>query len=117
MAGLLIATAGIYSKPYCKVKNFSDFKIAAPENPFIGDSIKIERILNRQITVFAYKIGVSKFEKGNGKCLTLALSLGDARHVLFTSASYLMVVLPQIPKENFPFVTTIVKQNERLEFT
>lgn len=99
------------------MNKFSSFKIAVTENPFVGDSIKIERILNREITVHAYKIGISKFEKGNGKCLTLALSLGETRHVLFTSASYLMQVLMMIPKENFPFVTTLVKQNERYEFT
>jgi hypothetical protein len=101
------------------MKKFSTFKIATPKNPFIGDSIKMSRILNREIAVYDFKIGGSKFEKGNatGKCLTMAISLGETRHIVFTGSIALMDTIAQIPKENFPFTTTIVENNERYEFT
>lgn len=38
---------------------FKDFKIKPKAAAFVGDKIKIERVLNVEITVFSYKIDES----------------------------------------------------------
>jgi hypothetical protein len=96
------------------MKQFKDFGIKVQSKAFQGDKIKIERLLNREITVHEYRIENSKF---NGKCLWLQISLGDMKYVVFTGSLVLMDTIEQVPKENFPFLTTIIKDNERFEFS
>jgi hypothetical protein len=84
---------------------------------FTGDKIKIERILNREIKVLDYKIEKSRYDKGNGKCLYLQIQLGEQKHVVFTGSIALMDVIAQVDKSNLPFATTIIKDNERFQFT
>lgn len=115
MAGPAIAIAGIYSKPY-SMNKFQDFKIEVSHKNFVGDKIKIDRLVNRQITVHEYKIEPSKFE-GKGKCLHLQLSIGDTKHVVFTSAQGLIEAIEKVPKSGFPFITTIIKDTDRFEFS
>lgn len=97
---------------------FKDFNITSSQKAFTGDKIKIDRILNREIVVIDYKIENSKFEKkGSGKCLTLQIQVGQTKHVVFTGSSGLMEQIEKVPKDKLPFITTIVKENERFEFT
>jgi hypothetical protein len=68
--------------------------------------------------VTAYRIEPSNFtEKGSGLRLKLAFTMASQEHILFTSSSSLMEMIKSVPEDRFPFTTTIVKQNERLEFT
>lgn len=98
--------------------NFKDLGIKVSAKGFEGEKIKTERILNKQITVEAYKIVTSKFtEKGNGRCLHLQITIDGNKRVWFTGSANLMEVIEQVPKDKFPFQTTIVKENERFEFT
>lgn len=99
------------------MNNFKDFGIKAQLKSFTGDKIKLDRVLNKPITVEDYKIEQSKYEKGNGKCLYIQIVVDQERRVLFTGSLTLMDMIQQVPKEGFPFNTTIVKQNERPEFT
>jgi hypothetical protein len=103
------------------MNKFSQFNIKTTSKGFDGDKIKMERILNREIVVHDFKIEDSKVkafqERGSGKCLHLQISLNNEMHVIFTSASVLMAVIHQIPKDKFPFTTTIIKENERFKFT
>lgn len=97
------------------MNRFKDMGITAPAKGFTGDKIKIDRVLNREITVHDYKIKPSKH--GDGKCLYLQISLGENKHVLFTGSTGLLDMIQQVPQEKFPFITTIVRENERYEFT
>ena len=101
------------------MKNFSDFKIAPTQKSFTGDKIKIDRVLNRPIAVHEFRLVDSKFEKGNknGKCLHLQIYLGETPHVLFTGSITLMEMIQQVPREDFPFSTTVIKRNECYVFT
>jgi len=98
------------------MKTFQQFGIKATIKAFTGDKIKINKIINREITVHDYKIEDSKFE-GKGKRLDLQIELNQTKHLVFTSSVGLMEVIQQIPKDGFPFRTTIVEENERFEFT
>ncbi len=100
------------------MKKFSQFNIEVESNSFTGDKIKIERVLNKQIEVIAYKIEDSKFkEKGNGKCLTLQIKIKEEMHIVFSGSVTLMQQIEKVSKEDFPFESTIIKDNDRYQFT
>ena len=99
------------------MKDFKSFGIKPADEGFKGDKISIDRILNRTIIVEKFKIQKSKIEKGNGKCLHMQIMIGEVQHVVFSGSGVLMDLIAQIPKEGFPFTTTIVKNNGRHEFT
>jgi hypothetical protein len=98
--------------------SFKDLGISPNLKAFTGDKIKIDRILNRAITVLDFKIEDSRFtDKGNGKCLYLHITLDGTMHVVFSGSRVLMDMIQKVPRESIPFTTTIVKNNEHLEFT
>jgi hypothetical protein len=103
------------------MNRFSQFNIKTPDKGFEGDKVKIDRILNRQIIVHAFRIEDSKVkafqEKGSGKCLSLQVSYNNEMHVLFTGSSVLIEQIKQVPPDKFPFETIIIRENERLKFT
>ena len=114
--GWIIATVRTYRKNYC-MKSFKDLGIKATQGNFIGSKIDMFSILNREITVHAYKIDKSKYDKWSGKCLQLQITLDGTKHVVFTGSVSLMGVLEQTKPEDFPFTTTIKKDDKRFEFT
>jgi hypothetical protein len=97
------------------MKPFSDFNIKPTVKAFVGDKIKIERVLNKLIEIHGFKINPSKIE-GKGMCLTLQIKVDGSDRILFTGGKVLQETIQQVPAENFPFTATIVKENERLEF-
>lgn len=97
------------------MKKFSQFDIKISSKGFLGDKIKIQKILNREIIVHHYIIGDSKVFKG--KCLQLQISLNETKHVLFTGSSGLLEAITQVPDSAFPFTTTIIEENDRYIFT
>lgn len=99
------------------MKRFSEFDIKTGDS-FTGDKIKIDKILNREITVVKYKMETSKFPKNkSGKCLHLQIELSGTKLVVFSGSDFLMNQLSQVEETNFPFIATIVKNNEHFEFT
>lgn len=96
--------------------NFSDFGIKPQLSHLTGDKIKIESILNRPVKVTDFKIETSKFA-GKGKCLHLQIEMDGIQRVVFVGSKVLMEMIQRVPKEGFPFTTTIVKNNGYLEFT
>lgn len=98
------------------MNNFKDFGIKASLTSFTGDKIKIDRIINTEVTVIQYKIEESKKKVGT-KFMTMQIEKSGTRHVVFTGSTILMSMIEQVPKEKFPFKTTIIKESEHLEFT
>ena len=103
------------------INKFSQFDIKTPERGLEGEKIKITKILNREVAVHNYKLEDTKVEafknKGMNKCLYLQVSLNNEMYVVFTSGRALMEVIAQIPKDKFPFTTTIVEENGMYKFT
>lgn len=95
------------------MNRFADLNIKpAASAVMIGDKIKIERILNKEIIVHSFKIEKSVYEgKGSGKCLYLQIELSGEKRVVFTSSNVLMDMIQQIPENKFPVSTTITKQD------
>ena len=98
------------------MNNFKNFGIKPELSTFTGDKIKIDRVLNAEITVLDYKIEDSKVKLGT-KLLILQIEKSGTKHVIFTGSTILMQMIGKVPKENFPFITTIIKDSEHLEFT
>lgn len=97
------------------MKQFSQFNIKISHKGFVGDKIKIQKILNRGIVVHHYIITDSKHFKG--KCLQVQISINDNMHVLFTGSSGLIEGITQVSDDSFPFQTTIIEKDDRYIFT
>lgn len=98
------------------MKSFKDFNIKPELNSFIGDKVKIDRIINTEIVVHDYKVSPSS-QRENTNCLTLQIERNGIMHVVFTGSTVLMQMIEKVPKGDFPFKTTIIKENEYFEFT
>ena len=98
------------------MKHFKDLGIKVASPAFIGEKVKIERLLNMQIVVLFYKIEDST-KKAGTKCLFLQIEFNEQKRVLFTGAQALLEAIQKVPIDGFPFTTTIVKDNERFEFS
>ncbi|MGE0636011.1 MAG: hypothetical protein AB7G44_03480 [Bacteroidia bacterium] len=98
------------------MKKFSDFGIKPTLPSFTGEKIKISKVLNCPVVVHDFRITDSQYGKNNEKCLTLQIELNGKHHVVFTGSISLMDMIQKVPKAEFPFTTTIEKENERYEF-
>lgn len=99
------------------MKKFSELGIKPPCDSLTGDKIKINKILNREITVVNYRINTSKFEKNkSGKCLCLQIELDNEKRVVFTGSDVLIQMIQQVKTEDMPFTCTITKEGEHFEF-
>lgn len=95
---------------------FKDFNIKPEINAFVGDKIKIDRIINVPITVHDFKIEASTVKEGT-KRLTLQIEKNQTKHIIFTGSKVLQQQIEKVPKDKFPFTATIIKDNEYFEFT
>lgn len=95
---------------------FKDFNIKPSIVSFTGDKIKIDRIINVPIKVIDFKIEASKQKEGT-KLLTLQIEKNGIKHVVFTGSKVLTQQVQEVPKDKFPFTTTIIKDNEYFEFS
>ena len=103
------------------MKSFGEMNIVINVNKFIGDKIKIKKILDKEIIIHDFKINDSKIYKNSDdnykECLCLQLELNNEKHILFTSASTLIDAIKMVDKTDFPFKTIIKEINERYMFT
>jgi len=103
------------------MNRFSQFNIQHAVKGMEGDKIKMAKILNLEIVVHDFRIEDSKVpafkEKGSTKCLYLQISINGKMHVVFTSSVVLTDMIKQVPKDQFPFSTTIIEENDRYKFT
>lgn len=96
------------------MNEFRDFGIKSTLNHFVGEKIRISKVLNRQIVVESYQINDSKFKD---RVLKIQIRLDDESRIIFTGSKVLINMIEQIPKDNFPFRTTIVQVGESYQFT
>jgi hypothetical protein len=93
-------------------ERFGDF---AEEDPFDGDKLRIDEILNKEILVTGYKIKDSH-QKKNTKYLTIHFTLESKPHVTFTGSTVLMDQLKKY-ESHIPFYSTIKKINRHYTFS
>jgi len=96
------------------MKNFKDLGISKPSiNSMVGEKIKVDRILNKEIEVLKFSISESKY---NGSLLTMQIKTNNELRIVFTGSTGLIDQIKQVKNEDYPFKTTIVKENEFYEF-
>lgn len=99
------------------MRSFSDFNIKPKRGRFVGDKIKIMKVLNQALVVHDFKLDKSKFQNSNSdRCLCLQIEFKGEKHVLFTGSKVLAEMIQQVPRENLPFKTTITKEGETFQF-
>lgn len=96
------------------MKRFSDFsreKIALD-----GDKVKLDTILNQEITVTGFSTKRSKFDDNSGKCLTVQFEMNGQKQIFFTGSDVLRDQLERYEDE-IPFMATIKKINRYYTLT
>lgn len=99
------------------MKKFSELGIKVKRDRFVGDKIKMFKILNQEIVVHDFRIKNSKYDNANSdKCLHLQIEVNGQKHVLFTGSKVLAETIEQVPREAFPFETKITQEGETFQF-
>lgn len=99
------------------MRKFNELGIKPPSDHLVGDKIKINKILNKDIVVCNYRLEESKFSKNkSGKCLYIQIEVDSEKRVLFTGSDVLIAMIQQVSEENLPFSCQIVKEGEHFEF-
>lgn len=83
---------------------------------FIGKSIPIDDLINKEIIVYHYKI-VDSTKRAGTKCLYLQIETEGERRVLFSGSKPLLETIQSIKEDDFPFKTTIRKEYKSFQFT
>jgi hypothetical protein len=97
---------------------FNELGIKPAQKTFEGPKVAVYSIFNKLIVVEDYKIEASKFkEKGNGKRLVLQVIVDNSKRIVFSGSANLMDMIERVPKDRFPFQTTIINENDRFQFT
>lgn len=96
------------------MKQFKEFNIDSCIGSFIGAKISINDILNKDISIHKYDVGDSKF-KGK-KLITIQIKIEDEYRVIFTSSINLEKTIEAVPKDCFPFKTSITKNGGTYAF-
>lgn len=102
------------------MNNFNEFNITLKEPQLTGQKIDINEILNEPIEVYDFLVKPSKFSKdGNAPkdCLHFQIKFEGKDRVIFNGSGNLIHQIRQVPKDKFPFKTTITKKDKRLQFT
>lgn len=90
------------------MNRFSDFST----EQLIGEKISIDKILNKEIKVLAFRLKNSKIEKGSTYA-QIQIELHGELRVIFTKLKEQL----QRYKEHLPFCTTIIKNNKYFSFS
>ena len=86
------------------MERFSDF--ADVRKVLDGNKIKIDEVLNQEITVLGYRIAKGKHK--TERCLTLQIEVDGGRRVVFTGSEVLISQMEQYGSR-CPFVAVIKK--------
>lgn len=98
------------------MNSFKEFNIKPNIHAFVGDKIPAKKLINHSITVLGYKIEPSK-QKAGTELLTLQIEKSGEKRVVFTGSTVLIDQIKRVPREKFPFQTTINGDNDYYEFT
>lgn len=98
------------------MKTFGDLGIKPSKKMFIGDKIKINRLMNREIVVSGFEVRPSKYPDKGLDALILQIEFESESRIVFTGSKVLIDQITQVNSDDMPFKTTIVKNGEHYEF-
>lgn len=88
------------------MKTFKQLNIKSKN--LTGDKIEIIKVLDKEITVTDYRSGDSKYSR-EGTCTMIQILFEGNTRIIFTGSNVLLEDLEKVPKDSFPFITTIIK--------
>lgn len=94
------------------MKKFSDF--ATGSTTFIGDKVKIDDILGKEIVIKGFKVTDSKYK--NTQMLTLQIELNNVERIIFTGSQVLIEQCEKY-KDEMPFMTKIERIDKFFTFS
>lgn len=95
--------------------SFKELGIEPPAvDVYIGDKVKISKVLNCEIKILKFKIEKSKYE---GDYLSMQIEFKSEMRLLGTGSKSLIHMIKQAPESAFPLDATIIDNNGRYEFT
>jgi hypothetical protein len=83
---------------------------------FPGFQLNIDRLLNKTITVHKFKIEPSK-QKAGTEYLTMEIMYEGERRIVWSGGKALIDAIRQTADEDFPFETTIIKNDRQYQFS
>lgn len=93
------------------MKQFSDF--AKEEERLEGDKVKLDSILDQEITIHGFTLAKSNFSKNkSGQYITVQFSKQAAEKQVFFSGSDVLIDQLQKYKDEMPFIARIKKVNK-----
>lgn len=95
------------------MQRFSDF---AEAQPLTGEKISMADVLNKEITVLAYRIGNSHFKDGVDKYVKIQIEVAGEKRIIFTGSRVIIDQLEQY-KDHLPFIATIIKIDKFFTFS
>jgi hypothetical protein len=97
------------------MKRFKDFNIKSKNDNFSGEKVKINKILDKEIIIENFKINPSKIRIGTEFLIIKIIFLEEER-IIISGSKNLIQMIQEVKKEDFPFLATITKKGEMLEF-
>ena len=98
------------------MKTFGDLGIKPSRKMFVGDKIKINRLMNIEIVVNGFEVRPSKYPDKGTDALILQIEFEGEPRIVFTGSKVLIDQISQVGSDDFPFKATIVKNGEHYEF-
>ena len=95
------------------MQRFSDF---AEAQPLTGEKISMADVLNKEITVLAYRISNSHFKDGVDKYVKIQIEVAGEKRIIFTGSRVIIDQLEQY-KDHLPFIATIIKIDKFFTFS
>ncbi len=93
------------------MKQFSDF--AKEEERLDGDKVKLDSIIDEEITIHGFTLAKSNFSKNkSGQYITVQFSKQHGERQVFFSGSDVLIDQLQKYKAEMPFATKIKKVNK-----
>lgn len=93
------------------MKQFSDF--AKEEERLDGDKVKLDSIIDEEITIHGFTLAKSNFSKNkSGQYITVQFSKQNGEKQVFFSGSDVLIDQLQKYKAEMPFTTKIKKVNK-----
>lgn len=93
------------------MKQFSDF--AKEEERLEGDKVKLDSILDQEITIHGFTLAKSNYSKNkSGQYITVQFSKQDAEKQVFFSGSDVLIDQLQKYKDEMPFIARIKNVNK-----
>jgi hypothetical protein len=92
------------------VKDFGEFNIEPLTKGLKGEKLDLNKVINVNIIIEAFRIGPSKFE-GKSERLDMQIIYKNEQRLIWVSSASLVEMIKRVPENGLPFRTRIEKED------